>query len=264
MQTITIGGDLIVNRIGLGTNRIRENQEARALLIGAVQRGVQLIDTADYYGKLVSETVIGEALAPYKPGVVIATKVGMVPGGNGTVNGTPEYLRKAIEGSLDRLRLSCIDLYQLHRVDPNTPLKTTITFLKEMKDAGKIRYIGLSEVTVEQIEAARSILEIASVQNDYNIQTRKHEAVLDYCEANDIAFLPFFPLGHGRIDLQEARITKVAEAHNATVQQIAIAWLLKRSPVMLPIPGTLSLAHLDENLAAAEIELTEEEFVSLS
>jgi pyridoxine 4-dehydrogenase len=263
MKTITIGGDLIVHRIGLGTNRIRENEESRVLLLGAVERGIDFIDTADYYGGYESERMIGKTLAPYPKGLIIATKGGMVPSDN-TWNGTAEYLEKALEGSLERLKLTQIDLYQLHRVDPRTPLSVTITFLKEMKDAGKIRHIGLSEVTVAQIEEARSIVEIVSVQNQYNIITRKYEDVVDYCDANKIAFLPWFPLGHGRVNLEDERMVKLASNRSATVQQIALAWLLKRSPMMLPIPGTLSLKHLDENLQALNFELSDEEFAYLS
>jgi pyridoxine 4-dehydrogenase len=263
MGTTTIGGELTVSRIGLGTNRIRDNEESRLLLLGAIERGVNFIDTADFYGHFESERMIGKTLAPYSKGVVIATKGGMVPGGN-TWNGSPEYLRKAIAGSLERLQVSQIDLYQLHRVDPRTPLRETITFLREMKDVGKIRHIGLSEVTVEQIEEARSIVEIVSVQNEYNIITRKYEAVVNYCEREQIVFLPWYPLGHGRVNLSQEKIATIAANHDATVQQIALAWLLKRSSIMLPIPGTLSLKHLDENLAAATIELSEDEFASLS
>ncbi len=263
LKTITIGGDLTVHRIGLGTNRIRENEESRVLLLGAVERGIDFIDTADFYGHYATERMIGNTLAPYPKGLVIATKGGMVPGDN-TWNGSPEYLQKALEGSLERLKLKRIDLYQLHRVDPRVPLKVTITFLKKMKDAGKIRHIGLSEVSVAQIEEARSIVDIVSVQNEYNIITRKHEDVVHYCDANKIAFLPYYPLGHGRVNLEDERILKLASNRKATVQQIALAWLLKRSPTMLPIPGTLTLKHLEENLQALKFELSDDEFKYLS
>lgn len=263
MKTITIGGDLTVHRMGLGTNRIRENEEARLLLLGAVERGIDFIDTADFYSHYESELMIGKTLWPYPKGLVIATKGGMVPSDN-SWNGSPKYLQKALHGSLERLKVERIDLYQLHRVDPRVPLKETITFLKEMKDAGKIRHIGLSHVTIEQIEEARAIVEIVSVQNEYNIITRNNEDVVDYCDANKIAFLPYFPLGHGRVNLEDERIMKLASNRDATVQQIALAWLLKRSPMMLPIPGTLSLKHLEENFQALNFELDDEEFKYLS
>ena len=265
IDTITIGGDLVVQRLGLGTNRIKHDEASINFLREAATLGIDFIDTADYYTNRDSERAIGDALAPYaKPHVTIATKGGMVPGERGVWNGSPEYLRAAVEGSLERLKLERIELYQLHRVDPKVPLADSVECLKEMRDAGKIRHIGLSEVSVAQLEEARSIVEIATVQNEYNLEVRKYDDVVEYCERESIVFLPFFPLGHGRIDLQREEITSIAKHHTITVQQVALAWLLHRSQVMLPIPGTLSVEHLCENLAAAEVALTSEEVATLT
>ncbi len=252
-------GDLTVNRIGLGTNRITD--AARALLLRAVELGINFIDTADVYQKGQSESMIAKTLAPYRSRLVIATKGGMSWQDSSPSN-DPKYLRDALDASLKRLKLDRIDLYQLHRTDPKTPIEQTAAVLKELKDRGKVRNIGLSEVTVEQIEQYRAVVEIVSVQNHYNLLERKHEAVLEYCEANGLAFIPWFPLAKSK--LGNDTIERVARNHNASQVQIAIAWLLMRSPVMLPIPGTLSTQHLESNLAAARIELTGEEFEELS
>jgi aryl-alcohol dehydrogenase-like predicted oxidoreductase len=271
--TLTIGGDLTVNRLGFGAMRITGNgiwgeppdrELAKAVLRRAVERGVNFIDTANSYGPHVSEELIGEALAPYASGVVIATKAGLVrPGPNNwQADGNPKHLRAELEGSLKRLRLDRIDVYQFHRPDPKVPFEESVGAFAEFQREGKVRHVGLSNVTVEQLKAAQKIVPIVSVQNRYNFDDRSSEAVLDACEREGIAFLPWAPLG-GISPLKNAHLHKLAERHHATTLQIAIAWLLKRSPVMLPIPGTGSLAHLDENLAAADVTLTDEEFREL-
>jgi pyridoxine 4-dehydrogenase len=254
-------GDLTVNRIGLGTNRITDTETAHAVLRRAVALGINFIDTADVYQKTQSEETIGNLLAPYPKGLLIATKGGMSLVDSSAIN-DPEYLRQAIEGSLKRLKTDRIDLYQLHRVDPAVPIEQTARVLKSFLEEGKARHIGLSEVSVEQIERFRKIVPVVSVQNQYNIIERKYEAVLDYCEREGIAFIPWYPIAKGKADLPAIR--KIAERHGVTPVQIAIAWLLRRSPVMLPIPGTLSTEHLEANVAAAAIELSEEEFQELS
>jgi pyridoxine 4-dehydrogenase len=254
-------GDLTVNRIGLGTNRITDTEAARAVLKRAVDLGINFIDTADLYQKGQSEETIAKTLAPYRPGLVIATKGGMSWQDSSAIN-DPKYLREALNASLKRLKRERIDLYQLHRTDPKIPIEQTAAVLKEMQEHGKVQHIGLSEVTVAQIEQYRAIIEIVSVQNQYNILERKYEAVLDYCEANGIAFIPWYPLAKAK--LSNGAIDRIARAHNATAAQIAIAWLLTRSPAMLPIPGTLSAEHLESNLASANIELTHDEFEELN
>ncbi len=256
---ITIG-DLTVNRIGLGTNRITDTEAARVVLLRAVELGVNFIDTADIYQRGESEKMIGKTLTPRPKGVVIATKGGMSVV-DSSPNNDPSYLRQELEASLKSLRTDRIDLYQLHRVDPKVPIEETVGVLKQMQEEGKIRHIGLSEVTVELLDRARTVAPIVSVQNHYNLTERKYERVIEYCEANEIVFIPFFPIAKGK--LAGAEIERIAAAHNATPTQIAIAWLLKRSPVMLPIPGTLSAEHLEHNIAAGAIQLTEEEFESL-
>ncbi len=253
-ETIKLG-DLTVKRIGLGTNRISDNDESRTVLKKAVELGVNFIDTAHRYGR--SEEIIGQTLAPYPEGVIIATK-----GGWGEDN-SPGTLGANIDQSLRLLNLETIDLWQLHRADPNTPIEETMKFLKTQQDAGKIQHVGLSEVSVEQIEKARSVLPIVSVQNHYNLETRQHDDVLAYCEKEGIAFIPFFPLGHGSL-VADSKLNKMADKYDATPTQIGLAWLLKRSPVMLPIPGTLSAEHLASNLAAAEIQLSNEDYQALT
>ena len=271
--TITLGGDLAVNRLGFGAMRITGNgiwgapadrDLAKAVLRRAVERGVNFIDTADSYGPNVSEELIGDALAPYGPGVVIATKAGLVrPGpGDWQSDGRPEHIREAVEGSLKRLRLERIDLYQFHRPDPKVPFEESVGTFADLQRAGKVRHVGLSNVTVEQLRTAQAIVPIVSVQNRYNFDDRSSEDVLDACEHAGIAFLPWAPIG-GISPLKNEQLQRVARSHDATALQIAIAWLLKRSPVMLPIPGTGSLAHVDENVAAASIALTDAEFREL-
>ncbi|MBA9002179.1 aldo/keto reductase [Thermomonospora cellulosilytica] len=270
-----LGGALPVNRLGFGAMRItgpgvwgepEDRDEALRVLRRAVELGVNLIDTADSYGPFVSEDLIAEALYPYPDGLVIATKGGFTRQGPGIWQpvGRPEYLRQCVEMSLRRLKLERIDLYQLHRIDPKVPLEDQIGVLRDMRDEGKIRYIGLSEVDVEQIEAARAIVDIVSVQNLYNLTQRDHEPVLEHCEKHGIGFIPWFPLATGKLAAPGGALDNAAERHNATPAQIALAWLLHRSPVMLPIPGTSKVAHLEDNLAAATISLVPEEVDRLS
>ncbi len=282
--TFALGGDLPVNRLGFGAMRITgpgiwgppsDRDNALAVLRRAVDLGVNLIDTADSYGPNVSEELIAEALAPYPAGVIIATKGGHTRGGpdKWTPNGDPQHLHAAVEGSLKRLRVERIDLYQLHRPDPKVPFEESVLAIAEMQRAGKIRHVGLSNVSVAQIESARTILPIVSVQNRFNNATGGSEVfngvtddetlrVVDYCTEHGIAFFPWGPLAAGK--LASEQISQVAQKRKLQPNQIALAWLLRRSPVIIPIPGTASLAHLEENVAAADIELSAEEFESLS
>jgi pyridoxine 4-dehydrogenase len=270
--TFTLGGELTVNRLGFGAMRItgegiwgppKNKKEALAVLRRAVELGVNFIDTADSYGPNVSEELIAEALHPYPEDLVVATKGGWQrPGPNQwTHEASPEHLRKAVEGSLKRLRLDRIDVYQLHAPAPATPFRDSVQALAELQREGKIRLVALSNVTREHIEKARKIVPIASVQNRYSFADREWENVVDYCEQNGIAFIPWFPLGAGKI--AGAALGRVAKAHQATPMQGALAWLLQRSPVMLPIPGTSSVQHLEENIAAAGVKLTQAEFEEL-
>jgi pyridoxine 4-dehydrogenase len=257
---ITIGTELTVNRVGLGTNRIHNDERSKEALKKAIELGINFIDTAAAYANGESEEAIGETLAPYE-NIVVATKGGMVAP-NFAIDASPETLAKQLEASLKKLKLKTIPLYFLHRIDPNVPLKESISFLKTMQDQGKIRYIGLSQVSIEQIEEARTYAEIVSVQNEYNFSARMYENVIDYCEKEHIVFVPFFPLHFDESQLQS--LQKMQEKFHATQEQIALAWLLKRSPVMLPIPGSLSNSHLEENVAAAKIDLSDEDFKELS
>jgi pyridoxine 4-dehydrogenase len=245
-------GDAAVNRIGLGTNRLRNTPENVAFVKEAVPAGVSHIDTAHTYAGGESEETIGAALSPIPDGCIVATK-------GGWSGGRPEVLRVEIEESLRRLRTDRIALYYLHRVDPETPLEESLAAINEYRESGKIRHVGLSNVGIDQIERGRQVLPIAAVQNHYNLSERKYEDVIDYCAGEDIVFVPYFPLrgGGGR------PLTEIAERHGATPAQIALAWLLRRSPMTLPIPGTLSLDHLKQNLAALEIELSDDEFQAL-
>jgi pyridoxine 4-dehydrogenase len=258
-------GDLSVHRLGLGTNRIADVPEAHALLHRAVELGVNFIDTARRYGSGASETTIGNTLAPFgkHKGLLVATKGGFSYDGEA---GSPEALRKDLEASLRALKTDCIDLYQLHRVDPKVPLRESIQALKDFQDEGKIRHIGLSEVSVEQLQVAQEVAPIVSVQNEYNILKRQHEALVNYCTDHEIVFIPWFPLGGLSGGAQEvaARLDRMAKKYDATPQQIALAWLLKRSPIIAPIPGTLSTRHLEANLEAARIELSEEDYQQLA
>ena len=266
-----IGGDLPVHRLGFGAMRItgpgvwgepKDPAEARRVLARAVELGINLIDTADSYGPEVSERLIAEALHPYPKGLVIATKGGLTRSGpeKWAPVGRPEYLRQCVEMSLRRLRVDRIDLYQLHRIDPKVPAAETLGALKELQVAGKIRHIGLSEVSVAEIEQAKKTVAIVSVQNLYNIGNRQSEAVLDYCAKHSIGFIPWFPLAAGEMARPGSALDKAARKHGATVSQLALAWLLHRSPVMLPIPGTSSVAHLEENQGAASVGLSDTEW----
>ena len=270
--TFTLGGELTVNRLGYGAMRItgegiwgppKDKKEALAVLRRAVELGVNFIDTADSYGPNVSEELIAEALYPYPKDLVIATKGGWLrPGPNHwTHEASPEHLRSAVEGSLKRLRLDRIDVYQLHAPAPPTPFKDSMQALAELQREGKIRLVALSNVTREHVEKARKIVPIASVQNRYSFADREWENVVDYCEQNGTAFIPWFPLGAGKV-AGEA-LSRVAKAHQATPMQVALAWLLQRTPVMLPIPGTSSVQHAEENIAAAGVKLTKSEFEEL-
>ncbi len=275
-MNITLGNELTVNRLGFGAMRItgeeiwgepEDRPEAIAVLRRALELGVNLIDTADSYGPNVSEEIIAEALYPYPEGLVIATKGGLTRPGKGLEwepDGRPEYLRAACEGSLRRLRLEQIDLYQLHRPDPNVPYAESVGALKELQDEGKVRLVGVSNVDLDQLATARSIVDVVSVQNLYNLTDRHSEDVLDACEADGIAFIPWFPLAVGKLARPGGALDEIAAAHDAAPGQIALAWLLGHSPVMLPIPGTSSVAHLEENMAAAGIELSEDELATLS
>jgi aryl-alcohol dehydrogenase-like predicted oxidoreductase len=247
-------GDTEVTRIGLGTNRLRHTRENVAFIQEAVAAGVDVIDTAHTYAGGESEQTIGATLSPNPDGCVVATK-----GGWGAGNGRPEVLRAQIEESLRRLRTDSLALYYLHRVDPETPLEESLGALEECRDSGKIRHVGLSQVGIDQIERGRQVVPIAAVQNEYNLSERRYDDVVDYCAGEGIVFVPFYPLrgGGGRA------LAEIADRHGATPAQIALAWLLKRSPAMLPIPGTLSLEHLKQNLAALEIELSDDAFQAL-
>lgn len=271
--TVSLGGELTVRRLGFGAMRItgegiwgppRDNAGALAVLRRAVELGVNFIDTADSYGPRISEELIAKALAPYPEDLVIATKGGWNrPGPNQwTHDASPEHLRKAVEGSLKRLRLDRIDVYQLHAPDPTVSFDASVETLAELQNEGKIRVVALSNVTREHIERARKIVPIASVQNRYSFADREWDYVVDYCEENRIVFIPWFPLGAGKVAGDV--LNEVAHAHRATPKQIALAWLLQRSPMMLPIPGTSSVEHLAENVAAASLRLTEEEYERLA
>jgi pyridoxine 4-dehydrogenase len=272
--TFTIGGDLPVHRMGYGAMRITgegiwgepdDPDAARALLRRALELGVNLIDTADSYGPQVSERLIAEALHPYPDELVIATKGGSVRPGPGqwVLNGRPEHLKQACEDSLRRLRLDRIDLYQLHAIDPNVPLAESLGALKELQDQGKVRHIGVSNFNARQLEEARGLVDVVSVQNRYSVSDRGSQDVLDACEANHIAFLPYFPLAAGRLTRPGGALDAIAKAHDATTGQVALAWLLQSSPNAIPIPGTSSGEHLEENYAAASLELSSEEMETL-
>lgn len=277
--TFLLGGDLPVHRLGYGTMRLvgegawgdpSDPEACRQVLSRAVHLGVTLIDTADAYGPEIAERLIAETLHPYPAGLVIATKGGITRQGPAKTEyvGRAGYLIQCVEMSLRRLKLERIDLYQLHRIDPRTPLEESLGALKRMQEQGKIRYIGLSEVTPEEIEAAQQIVPIVSVQNRYSLADRRHDATLTWCEACGIAFMPWYPIAAGKL-LQPSHpaaqtLSRIAATHKATVAQISLAWLLARSPVMLPIPGTSRLAHLEENIAAASLKLSAEDIAALN
>jgi pyridoxine 4-dehydrogenase len=269
-----IGGDLPVNRLGFGAMRLTgegiwgwppDRANSLKVLRRAVELGVNLIDTADAYGPEVDELLIAEALYPYPKDLVIATKGGNTRPGPGqwVPDGRPEYLKQCVDKSLKRLRLERIDLYQLHRVDPKVPMEDSLGALKEMQDAGKIRHVGLSEVSPDEVKRARKILPIVSVQNQYNIGNRKWEDTLTYCEKESVGFMPWSPIGGSRGLKAGDALEAAAKTHGVTVVQLALAWLLHRSPIMLPIPGTSSVAHLEENVAAAKLKLTPEEWKAI-
>src|SRR2546421_6075404 len=271
--SVSLGGEVSVNRLGFGAMRLtgegiwglpKDRTAAIAVLRLAVKLSVNFIDTADSYGPSVSEELIAQALYPYPRDLVIATKVGWNrPGPNQwTHDATPAHLRKAVEGSLKRLRLDRIDVYQLHVPDPVVPLDASVETLANMQSEGKIRLVGLSNVTVEHIERARKIVPIVSVQNRYSFADREWDHVVDYCERDGIAFIPWFPLGAGSV--AGRLLERIAKARQVKPIQVALAWLLKRSPIMLPIPGTSSGAHLEENVQAASLQLTDEEYLELT
>ena len=272
--TFSLGGDLSVNRLGYGAMRLtgqgvwgdpKDPEAAKALLRRAVELGINFIDTADSYGPEVGERLIGEALSPYAAGVVIATKGGLTRQGPNRWMpvGRPEYLQQQVEMSLRHLKVERIDLYQLHRIDPKVPVEESLGVLGRLQKQGKIRHIGLSEVKVEEIERAQKTVKIVSVQNEYNIGNRKSEDVIKHCEENGIGFIPWFPVAAGDLAKPGGVLDEVAKRHEATVAQLALAWLLHRSPVMLPIPGTSSMEHLEENTAAADLELTADEWAEI-
>jgi aryl-alcohol dehydrogenase-like predicted oxidoreductase len=269
-----IGGDLPVHRLGFGAMRItgpgiwgepKDPAEARRVLKTALDLGVNLIDTADSYGPEISERLIAETLHPYPAGLVIATKGGLTRSGpeQWAPVGRPEYLRQCVEMSLRRLKVDCIDLYQLHRIDAKVPVAESLGALKDLQKAGKIRHIGLSEVSVAEIEQAGKTAAIASVQNLYNLGNRQSEEVLDYCAAHNVGFIPWFPLAGGEMTRPNGPLADAAKRHGATVSQLCLAWLLHRSPVILPIPGTSSVEHLKENVGAVSIKLTDAERAAL-
>jgi pyridoxine 4-dehydrogenase len=272
--TVSIGKDLTVNRLGFGAMRLtgegiwgapKDPEECKRVLRRLLDLNVNFIDTADAYGPYVSETLIAEALHPYPKGLVIATKGGLTRQGpdQWLPVGRAEYLRQCVEMSLRRLKVDRIDLYQLHRIDPRVPVEESLGELRKMQEEGKIHHIGVSETSVAEIEQARKIVPIVSVQNKYNITDRAHEDVVDYCEKNKLVFIPWFPLAAGSLTRPGGVLDNLATAHNVTTSQIAIAWLLRRSPVMLPIPGTSKVKHLEENVASAELKLSDSEWTSL-
>ncbi|MCF6406487.1 aldo/keto reductase [Chitinophaga filiformis] len=272
--TFSLGGQLEINRLGYGAmqltgkgvfGEVADRENAKKVLQAAVAGGVNFIDTAEAYGPKLNESLIADALYPYKDDLVIATKGGFNRPGpdRWTPNGDPAFIRENIEGSLKRLKVDTIDLWQLHRFDPNVPVEETLAPVVEAVNAGKIRYVGLSEVDIKQIEQAEKVLPIVSVQNLYNLGNRQWEEIVDYTAERGLAFIPWFPLASGPEALAD-KISRIAAKHNATTAQIALAWLLKRADNILLIPGTSSIKHLEENLAAADIELTDEEFEQLS
>ena len=277
--TFQLGGDLPVHRLGYGTMRLvgdgawgepPSREDARNVLRRAVELGITLLDTADAYGPMIAEDLIAEALHPYPADLVIATKGGLTRQGPSRAMpcGRPDYLQQQLEMSLRRLRAERIDLYQLHRIDPTVPFADTLGALKEAQDAGKIRHIGLSEVTPEQIAEAQAIVPIVSVQNRYNLAERKSEATLKFCEEHGLAFLPWYPVNAGKLSSSGHEsgnhpLAEFAEQHGATVTQIALAWLLQHSPVILPIAGTSSISHLEENVGAAALDISEDDWDAL-
>ncbi len=272
--TFKLGGQLEIHRLGFGAMRLtgegiwgepKDRENAKQVLRRAVELGVDFIDTADSYGPDVCESLIGEALAPYKAGVVVATKAGLVRTGPNKwlPVGRPEYLQQEVEMSLRHLKVDKIDLWQLHRIDPKVPVEESLAPIVRLQRQGKIRFVGLSEVSVAEIEQVRKVVEVVSVQNEYNITTRKSEEVLQYCEKNNIAFIPWFPVAAGKLAQPGGKLDQFAQKHGATVAQLSLAWLLYRSPVILPIPGTSSVQHLEENMKAADLQLSESDLQEL-
>jgi aryl-alcohol dehydrogenase-like predicted oxidoreductase len=276
--TFLIDGDLPVHRMGYGTMRLvgegawgepADETEARRVLRRAVELGINLIDTADAYGPEIAERLIGETLAPYPSGVVIATKGGITRQGPAKTEyvGRAGYLIQCVEMSLRRLKLERIELYQLHRIDPRTPLEEQLGALKRMQEQGKIRHIGLSEVTPQQVEEVRKYVNVVTVQNRYSLGDRRHEETLNWCEQQGIGFLPWYPIAAGKLMKPDhpafAKLGQIAARHGATISQLSLAWLLQRSPVLLPIPGTSKVAHLEENLAAADLSLSPAEWAEV-
>jgi aryl-alcohol dehydrogenase-like predicted oxidoreductase len=272
--TFAIGGDMTVNRMGYGAMRItgegiwgepKDVEGAKKVLRRAVELGVNFIDTADSYGPAVSERLIGDALAPYAKGVVVATKAGLTRQGPNKwlPVARPEYLRQEVEMSLRYLKTERIDLWQLHRIDPKTPVEESLGEIAKLQKEGKIRHVGLSEVKPHEIDQARKVVEIVSVQNRYNLSDREHEDVLEYCEKNNLAFIPWFPVAAGKLAQAGGKLDAAAKKHGVTVAQLSLAWLLHRSPVMLPIPGTSSVEHLEQNIAAAGVKLEDAEWAEI-
>jgi pyridoxine 4-dehydrogenase len=273
-KTFIIGGDLEVNRLGYGAMRLTGNGvwgepkdpgEAKRVLQRAVELGVNFIDTADSYGPVVSERLIGETLSPFSKGLVVATKAGFTRQGpdQWIPLGRPEYLVQQVEMSLRWLKTDVIDLWQLHRIDARVPVEESLGAIGRLQSQGKIRHVGLSEVKPKEIDRARKVIEIVSVQNQYNVGDRQHEEVLQYCEQHHLAFIPWFPVAAGSLARPGGKLDKVAKRHGSTVSQLSLAWLLHRSPVTLPIPGTSSVAHLEENLKAAEIAVSAEDMKAI-
>lgn len=273
-KTFKLGGELKIHRLGYGAMRITgkgiwgepaDREGAKKVLRRAVELGVDFIDTADSYGPAVSERLIGEALAPYAQGTVVATKAGLTRQGpdRWLPVGRSEYLTQEVEMSLRWLKKERLDLWQLHRIDPQVPVEESLGAIKKLQKEGKIRFVGLSEVSVEEIKQARKVIDIVSVQNEYNLGNRKSEAVLEYCEREGLAFIPWFPVAAGELARPGGKLDTLAKKHGASVSQLSLAWLLHRSPVMLPIPGTSSVAHLEENLKARDLALSDAEWEDL-
>lgn len=272
--TFAIGGDLTVNRLGYGAMRItgdgiwgepKDAEECKRVLRRAVELGVNFIDTADSYGPEVSERLIGEALAPYAKDLVIATKAGLTRQGQNQwlPVGRPEYLQQQVEMSLRRLKVERIDLWQLHRIDAKVPVAESLGVIKKLQEQGKIKHVGLSEVSVAEIVEAQKTIEIVSVQNKYNIEDRTAEEIVSYCTKNNLAFIPWFPVAGGKLTKPGGKLDEVSKRHGVSISQLSLAWLLQKSPVILPIPGTSSVAHVEENVASAEITLSESEWAEI-
>ena len=273
-KTFKLGGELEIHRLGYGAMRItgegiwgepKDREGAKKVLQRAVELGVDFIDTADSYGPAVSERLIGEALAPYSKGTIIATKAGLTRQGPNQwlPVGRAEYLTQQVEMSLRWLKKERLDLWQLHRIDAKVPVEESLGAIKKLQEQGKIRFVGLSEVTVDEIKQARKVIDVVSVQNEYNISNRKSEAVLEYCDKEGLAFIPWFPVASGKLAQPGGKLDELAKKHDATVSQLSLAWLLHRSPVILPIPGTTSVEHLEQNVKAADLTLSDAEWNEL-